>query len=231
MTVLVVLETVAVGLLAVLVAGLLRSHAEILRRLHELGAGYGEEAGPGSRRSTGAGVPITLGRPGVAAAIVGRSPAGDAVSVAPGRPGERTLLLFLSSGCHRCGQWLEALRTGGHEGTGARVVVVGRDADEESPAVLAGLVPPEVTVVLSSRAWDDYHVPGSPYAFHIGDEGTIIGEGTAATWEQLLSLLVQATSDAASTRSGPEREGRADAELAAAGILPGDPSLYPPVPR
>ncbi|HEX9530474.1 MAG TPA: hypothetical protein VF954_05000, partial [Acidimicrobiales bacterium] len=32
-------EGLAIVLLAVLVAGLLRSHAEILRRLHELGAG------------------------------------------------------------------------------------------------------------------------------------------------------------------------------------------------
>ena len=39
MTALVVALAVAVVLLAVLVAGLLRSHAEILRALHELGAG------------------------------------------------------------------------------------------------------------------------------------------------------------------------------------------------
>ena len=38
MTVLVVLLAIVVALLAVLVIGLLRSHAEILRRLHELGA-------------------------------------------------------------------------------------------------------------------------------------------------------------------------------------------------
>jgi hypothetical protein len=35
--VLVVVEAVAIALLALLVAGLLRSHAEILRSLHELG--------------------------------------------------------------------------------------------------------------------------------------------------------------------------------------------------
>ena len=33
-------ETVVLVLLTVLVAGLLRSHAEILRRLHGLGAGF-----------------------------------------------------------------------------------------------------------------------------------------------------------------------------------------------
>ncbi|HEX2578078.1 MAG TPA: hypothetical protein VHK88_17145, partial [Aquihabitans sp.] len=39
MTVLVVVEGVVIAVLALLVFGLLRSHAEILKRLHELGAG------------------------------------------------------------------------------------------------------------------------------------------------------------------------------------------------
>ena len=39
MTVLVVLESVVLALLVALVIGLLRTHAEVLRRLHELGAG------------------------------------------------------------------------------------------------------------------------------------------------------------------------------------------------
>ena len=37
-------ETVALVLLTLLVAGLLRSHAEILRRLHALGAGLDPDA-------------------------------------------------------------------------------------------------------------------------------------------------------------------------------------------
>ena len=154
------------------------------------------------------------------------------MSVAPDRPGERTLLLFLSSGCHRCGSWLAALRSGRQARLDTRVVIVGRDADEESPAALAALVPAGVTVVLSSRAWDDYGVPGSPYAVHVGPEGAIIGEGTAATWDQLISLVLQAggDGDGAGDGGGAGREARADAELAAAGIHPGDPSLYPPVP-
>ena len=39
MTVLVVIEGVVILLLLILMAGLLRSHAEILRQLHRLGAG------------------------------------------------------------------------------------------------------------------------------------------------------------------------------------------------
>ncbi|MGH9063549.1 MAG: hypothetical protein ACRD0L_06195, partial [Acidimicrobiales bacterium] len=50
MVVLVVVEALAIGLLGVLVAGLLRSHAEILRALHRLGAGLGEELGLAGER-------------------------------------------------------------------------------------------------------------------------------------------------------------------------------------
>ena len=39
---LIVILTVLVGLLTILVAGLLRSHADILRALHSLGAGVGD---------------------------------------------------------------------------------------------------------------------------------------------------------------------------------------------
>jgi hypothetical protein len=224
MTALLVVETIAVLGLAVLVAGLLRSHAEILRRLHDLGAGYGEEAGPGSR--AGATSPVSLGRTPAVAAITGLTPIGEGVSIAMGRPGERTLILFLSSGCSRCQRWWDALQSGAHRTLGARIVAVGRDADEESPAVLGGLAPADVSVVLSSEAWSAYRVPGSPYAVYVGEQGEVVGEGTATAWDQLISLLTQAGADA---RSGPEREARADRELAQAGILPGDASLHPPV--
>ena len=45
MVALAVVLSVVVVLLAVLVAGLLRSHADILRALHDLGVGVGEPAG------------------------------------------------------------------------------------------------------------------------------------------------------------------------------------------
>ena len=44
MTALVVVETVVLVLLVVVVTGLLRSHGEILRRLHALGAGLDPDA-------------------------------------------------------------------------------------------------------------------------------------------------------------------------------------------
>ena len=219
MTTLVVLETMALLLLAVLVAGLLRSHAEILRQLHHLGAG---ESAPGVTSP----VPLTRRAEREASAVVGISLSGDAVSVGVGRPGERTLLLFLSSGCGTCQQYWTALRNGAHRSLAAtRTVIVTRDADEESPGVVAGLAPAkademdETAIVMSSAAWDAYQVPGSPFAVVVESDGTIGGEGTAPGWDQLISLVVQADGDV--------RERRADRELLAAGIPPGHPSLYP----
>ena len=45
MVALAIVLSVVVLLLAVLVAGLLRSHADILKALHDLGVGVGEPAG------------------------------------------------------------------------------------------------------------------------------------------------------------------------------------------
>jgi len=224
----VILEAVAVGLLALLVAGLLRSHAEILRQLHRLGGGLDLDAGPAPADIR----PVMLtGRRSVRR-ISGEAPDGETVSVALDRPGAQTLLLFLSSGCGTCGPWWEGLRAGVHRTVVAdgRVVVVARDADEESPSLLRGLAPPEVTVVLSSPAWEAFAVPGSPYAVLVDEStGQVMGEGVARSWEQLQSLVGQHLGDLAA-RPRPSRsrpEARADEELLAAGIVPGHPSLSP----
>ena len=58
------------------------------------------------------------------------------------------------------------------------------------------------------------------------------------SWEKVAGLLAQATGDRAylvadtsgrpvKPESDVEREARVDRELLAAGVLPGDPSLYP----
>jgi len=233
---LVVLEAVAIALLGLLVAGLLRSHAEILRRLHQLDGGLDPTGAEPSR-------PDGPGRVGVsrspAKALIGENPLGESVSVALDRSGELVLLLFLSSGCGTCAPWWEGLRADAHRRAlpGVRVVVVARDRAEESPSLLAGLAPADVIVILSSPAWAAFGVPGSPYAVLVdGTSATIIGEGVAQSWDQLGSLVGQHLGDldphrpAASPRisaDGPAREQRADAELLAAGIRPGHPSLHP----
>ena len=53
MLALVIVETLLVIGLAVLVAGLLRSHADILRALHSLGAGVGDPAAPAGAGAAG----------------------------------------------------------------------------------------------------------------------------------------------------------------------------------
>ena len=60
MVALVVVSTFVVLLLGVLVAGLLRSHADILRSLHELGVGVGDPAT--TKASTTATLPRTSPR-------------------------------------------------------------------------------------------------------------------------------------------------------------------------
>ncbi|MDQ1403562.1 MAG: hypothetical protein QOG03_1878 [Actinomycetota bacterium] len=249
MAALVVIEAVAIALLGLLVAGLLRSHAEILRSLHHLGVGVGDEARSAIPVQAAPGV-ASVRQPGepfaAAADVAGSTLSGDAVHVGIAATDHVTLLAFLSSGCLTCAGFWDAFR---HPDTlglpdGVRLVIVTRSADEESPSRLSPMAPAGTPVVMSSPAWDDYNVPGSPYFVLVdGRRGGVVGEGAAGEWSQVRSLLAQALGDAgppprpgrvAATNPGlaqadAEREARADAELMAAGIHPGHPSLHPPV--
>jgi hypothetical protein len=109
----------------------------------------------------------------------------------------------------------------------ARLVIVTKGAEEESPARLAEIAPKGIPLVMSSQAWDDYQVPGSPYFVMVdGEAGIVTGEGSAATWDKLLDLMGIAGGDASMGRGDQDRAERVDQELADAGILPGDPKLY-----
>ena len=198
MTAVVVGLSLAVLLLAVLVAGLLRSHAEILKALHELGAGLElDRDAPGP-------VPVTIDgvvppRPAGASApdaVSGTTPAGEevALSLRGGRP---TLLAFLSSGCTTCKTFWSAFGASPAAPAGARVVVVTRDLAEESPSALAKLAPEAVPVVASTATWDALDVPGSPYFVLVDGTGRVVGEGSGASWPQVVDLLTQAHADAA----------------------------------
>ncbi len=261
MTALVAVEALVLVMLCVLVAGLLRSHATILRKLHELGAGLDDQpAGAGRPRSRRGSaphpqVPSPGGRRASAPAhdVVGTSLDEEAVAVrVVGAPTD-TLLVFLSSGCSTCGAYWEALADPGLALPPAtRLVVIVRDPHEEHPSLLAELAPAGVQVLHATSAWDDYEVPGSPYVVLVdGEAGRLRGEGTAVTLDQVLSMLTRAGDDAtrlgrttrpnAAARAGLEarrgdkaaadaaREAAVDDELLAAGVQPGDPSLYPPV--
>ena len=234
MVALVILEGVVVAILAFLVVGLLKSHAEILRQLHSLGAGgVGAAGGVGVEVGVDLAAP-TLGAAGGATAahdVIGETPFGEAVALGVTGAANNTLLAFLSSGCTTCAQFWSAFARPSLPGLppGTRPVVVTRGDEAESITAIRQLAPPEVTVVMSTPAWESYRVPGSPYFVLVdGPAGLVAGEGTGTTWSQVASLMGQALGDR-SARPRRSRQGRVDAddaELLAAGIHPGHTSLF-----
>lgn len=221
MIVLVIVQTVAIAILTVIVFGLLRTHAEILRALDRAGVPLDDTAGEGVNPVG----PVPLAPPttrGEAADIVGTVPGGGPVKV--GLSGDHhTLLAFLSSGCRTCQAfWTEfAAPTIELPGRDTRLVIVAQDPAHDSESKLAELAPTGVRTVCSSDAWTSYGVPGSPYfALIDGRSGKVVGSGTATGWEQVRGLLSQALGDEAIGDS-------VDDALAASGIGPGHPSLYP----
>ncbi len=242
--VLVAVLGVVLALLALLVAGLLRSHAEILRALHRLGEGL--DPSSQSASSTQLGVPVPRprandgGEPRVAADVVGVTPTGDTVSVAVVGTRHSTLVAFLPTGWSTCGDFWSAFADSNLRAPGdARLLVVTKGEEAESLSRLRKFAPRELSVVMSSEAWDTYDVPVAPYFAYVdGPTGAIVGEGAAMTWEHLAGMMEQALADAGlSTRKGRRRryddgrarEARADRDLLGAGIEPGDPSLYPTI--
>lgn len=226
MITIVIAEAVAIALLGVLVAGLLRSHAEILRKLHDLGID-----GPERQLRTAPGVAEPRARATAVSDISGHKPGGGVIKLGVSGTSP-TLLAFMSSGCSTCAEFWQAFARGIElPGVGTRLAIVTKGPDSESESSVQALAPSGVTTVMSSEAWDQYEVPVSPY-FVLVDQGRVLGEGAAASWSQVQSLLTKAVTDAGlqTDRIGlntDERVAVSDAELAAAGILPGHESLYP----
>jgi hypothetical protein len=236
MTALVVIETVVLVLLTVAVVGLLRSHGEILRRLHALCAGLDPDAAtdatPAVLRPRGD-LPREGAGLGPAADLACAGLHDDSVAIPVVDVRHRTLLAFLSSGCLTCRGFWDAFAQPAPPGLPAdvRLVVVTKDAAEESVRVVRELAAPDLAVVMSSAAWEHYAVPGAPYfALVDGAAGRVVGEGTGTSWQQVQSLLTHATGDEADagSRAGgaAATEARIDRELRAHGIEPGDPRLY-----
>ncbi len=248
MVALIVVVMFMVLLLGILVAGLLRSHADILRSLHELGVGVGDPADatdskPARKAQAESQLPTwseaSSSLP-AAPTVAGVTPAGDARAIAVDNSDGFTLLAFLSSGCATCAGFWETLQEPGSlelpEGT--RVAIVTKGPDREIPAEVTRLATGRIPVVMSTEAWLDYQVPGSPFFVLVdGTTGRSVGQGVASHVGQLLDLIGRAEHDRrghhhrrrarSTSRTGPEREADADEVLQMAGIRPGDPSLYP----
>ena len=244
MTVLVVALTVAVALLGLLVVGLLRSHAEILRQLHALGSGREDVDAPAAAAADKA--PFEVREGVVVPGDATGTPAHDLVGVSEdetslvsvvGVPHD-TLIAFLSTGCSTCEGFWEVFAAPGGTGLpdGTRLVVVTKGPDLESESVVRSLAPATVPLVMSTKAWEDYAVPGSPYFVLVsGRTGRVVGEGSASAWHQVVRLVGEAGTDLdlAARRAagedrgdGAHREERANRELLSAGIGPGHPSLF-----
>jgi hypothetical protein len=253
MTAVVAALGLVVALLALLVVGLLRSHAEVLRALHDLGVNL-EDGAPGPARSpitasahapgrTAPGVPRPRsdGPLGQAIDVAGALPSGGAGRVAVAGVEHPTLLAFLSTGCGTCGTFWDELRSEVERplpDPATRVVVITNGTESESPAAVAELAPSEIVTLMSDEAWDDYNVPVSPYFILVdGPTSRVVGEGSGTSWEQVVDLLGKAAADvglATTTQrpdparmNGQDRADLVDRQLRSAGIEPGDPSLYP----
>lgn len=219
------IQAVAIVLLGVLVVGLLRSHAEILRTLHQLGAGLDPDTTPtGATTSVAAPLRRTAS---TGFDVAGATPTDEAVRIGVVGARQSTLLAFLSSGCLTCGGFWDTFAAAAAADRlavpgGARLVVVTKGPESESPSRIRELSPSAFPVVMSTDAWLEYKVPHTPYFVYVdGPTGRILGEGSAATWSQVTSLWSQALADAG------DGEARADQELRQAGIRPGHRSLYP----
>ena len=249
MTVLIVVETAVLVVLSILVVGLLRSYATVLQRLHRLDGGDVSAAAPPFRTADGviqppqrrpADVGPIVGRDEWAAAhdVAGVGLYGEVVSARTVAVPHDTVIVFLSSGCSGCTGFWEQLadrRILATFGDG-RMLVVTKGPEDESITLLRDLCPAGTDLVMSSTAWADYAVPGSPYVVVVdGQTGRVKGEGSGTSLSQLSGLIHQAVGDrdAGETRysvnkprKDAEREVDVDRVLLAAGIGPGHPSLY-----
>ena len=171
---------------------------------------------------------------------MGTTPDGGSLGVAVCDVDHDTVLLFLSSDCATCQRFWRAFAADVPERPvlpdGVRLVIVTKGPAHEFPEAVAAHGA-EPTVVMSDQAWRDLDVPGSPYVVHVdGPSGRVQGEGTGADWPQVAQLLARATGDLAFVGETAPRARKArrdtiaeqdtDAALLAAGILPGDESLY-----
>ena len=207
LTALVIVETMVLALLAVVVVSLLRSHAELLRRLPAPDEDEHRAHGAALPIQREATLPTDLPTPRRRASeahdVVGTTLDGDHVVVSAAS-GSDTLFAFLSSGCLTCQGFWDGLRPDVRKPLpgDARVVVVVKDPAFESPSKLARLAPADIPVVQSSAAWDDFEVQMSPYfCFVDGMSGEVRSEGAAMSWDQVSSLLTDALFDEEASRA------------------------------
>ena len=194
MAILVGVETVLLVLLGILVLGLLRSHAEILR----VQSASSETA---ARREAVAEAARTNGNlPERAIDIVGVNLDLEASVVELSNPPNNVLLAFLTSGCLACEDFWRLLARGGGRldlPGGGDVIVVAKNRTDDSLSRLRKLASAETRVVLSTEAWKAYDASAAPYFVHVAAGGRVLGGGVSERWEQLRATLEGALEDVA----------------------------------
>ncbi|HEV3212238.1 MAG TPA: hypothetical protein VGZ03_02465 [Acidimicrobiales bacterium] len=233
---LVALEAAAIGVLTLVVVALAHSYAGLAARVEETAS----PRHPAHVDAPHAMIPPHRGDEPTTGVrdLLGATPAGERVLLSLAPTSRDTLLAFLTTSCASCrGLWDEL--TLAHPSVippEVRLVIVSKGEDRESPSQVAALADGigDVDVVMSSEAWADFDVPGSPYFVLVGRErGDVLGQGTARTWDQVMGLIGVAAGDervAARTRkSRRDRRQELDVDrvLLEAGVRPGDASLYP----
>ncbi|MDQ2728550.1 MAG: hypothetical protein M3Y91_11960 [Actinomycetota bacterium] len=125
--------------------------------------------------------------------LSGVTPTGDPVRIETGS-GTRLVVAFLTSTCTTCGTFWSALGDGRDGGTATAaaatppLVVVTPDPTTEDRRAVARLAPASAPVVMSTDAWIDWGVSGSPFFVVVAD-GVIVAEGFAHDWDQMLALI------------------------------------------
>ncbi len=194
----------ALALLLILVAALLRAQAATGRHLQQLERRLNRvnrrpaTAATGAQPSQDVALPAAAavgGEPaeGDAVDIEGVAPDGTPVTVSLEVPEKPVLLVFLSTTCGICTSIWERLRDEGvTQAPGMRSVVVTKDAPPEDLDRIRTMGNPDrqLTVVLSTEAWIDYEVPGSPYVMVVdGRPGSVVDEGSVTGWDGLVGMI------------------------------------------
>jgi hypothetical protein len=114
--------------------------------------------------------------------LVGVTPTGDPVEIPVSSTAQ--LLAFLTSSCLPCRLWWAELGSRSHP----EAVIVTPDPATEDALAVAALDRGRVPVVMSSAAWIDHDVRGSPTVLVVRD-GVVVARGEPHSWEELGALV------------------------------------------
>ena len=181
MVALVVIEAVAIALLAVLVFGLLRNQARL---------------SPAPPRIAPLSSPVAAFQPlgcvgSLAPAISGVDPAGAPVTVAVGPGADTVLLAFLTEGCRECAMWWRTLGAGHRTLLGPSLAVVTPSPSTERAEAVRRIAPAGLFVVMSSETWEAYGVSAAS-TFVLVEGGQVRAGGRAYTWDDLAGVMATA---------------------------------------